>query len=77
MAEAARLREEEEADEDLRFDDEEEADDDLDISLKSLMDDVVDELEEENMIDMMPLYHDTVIEISMEELLKYNRAHGL
>ena len=29
------------------------------------------------MIDLMPLYRDTVIEVSMEELLKYNRAHHL
>ena len=79
MAEAARLREEEGDDLASLFDDDEDSDEELGelgISLSSLMNDTIDELEQENVIDLMPLYQDTVIEVSMEELFKYNKAHG-
>ena len=74
MAEAARLQREESGS--MAVDEGEDGDDEFPISLDALINDAIDELEQENVIDLMPLYQDTVIEVSMEELFKYNKAHG-
>ena len=85
MAEAARLKAEEEKKEvgplsleDI-FGQDEDGDSDELLSFESLFgdDDGDDEPEEENEIDLMPLYDKVIIEVSLEELAKYNIAHKL
>ena len=76
MEEAARLLEEENA---ASWSDTEQsaASDDLGFTMEDLMSITMGGEEPENPIDLMTIYQDKVIEVTMEDLLKYNKAHGL